>query len=151
MIRQKDAAVSEAVGAILMISIVVLSVGIITVSLVSQMGVQQIPHVDISIIKDSTTGNYFFIHERGDPLDFNNTLIIFQRDGTNSKNYRVDSEIKYFNDTTFYPWTHGSFNLSSVLRVPYDEQGEITAMVQYNTTAAGNPMVLKSATFPDWV
>jgi len=91
---RKDDAVSEVIGAVLLISIVVIAVSIIGVVLWSQPPPQKIPSLSVSISNSSC--NVTLIHGGGDTVE--NTYIALLVDG-------IDHTNSFIKPGTGVPWT----------------------------------------------
>jgi len=91
---RKDDAVSEVIGAVLLISIVVIAVSIVGVILWSQPPPQKIPSLSVSISNSSC--NVTLIHGGGDTVE--NTYIALLVDG-------IDRTGNFIRQDTGAPWT----------------------------------------------
>ena len=91
---RKDDAVSEIIGAVLLISIVVIAVSIVGVILWSQPPPQKIPSLSVSISNSSC--NVTLIHGGGDTVE--NTYIALLVDG-------IDQTGTFIKQSTGAPWT----------------------------------------------
>lgn len=158
MITKKESAVSDAIGVILLISVATIAIGIVAVQLISEISVNQVPNADIVITSENT--EYFFHMERGDSLNRNQTSFVFRNDDTGEIIPNSSPLIKFYYETKFNgTWadkkcgnTICPLNASSTIRARPDVliSGNITVMILYNSSP-GNPMILKSASFPWWV
>ena len=157
MISKKEPAVSDVIGVILLISVATIAIGIVTVQLISEVSVHQIPNADIVIT--SQKGNYFFHMERGDSLDRNQTSFSFRNDDgliipNTSPLFKFSHETQ-FNDTWDNKKCGNSicpFNASSTILATPDSSisGNVTTMILYNLSSGGQ-IISESASFPWWI
>jgi len=127
-----DAAVSEVIGSILLVSIVVTAASIVGVVLWSQPPTQTIPAFDAVISKDTGNKWIHLYHNGGDSIKRDEINILV--DGTDKKAYFKKS------GATWSTWAAGE-------SLDYNYTGSDPKVVQIIYTGTGSSSVLVSAYF----
>jgi flagellin-like protein len=128
--KEPDNGVSEVIGAILLISVVIAAVAIVGVFLLSQTTPQKVPDISFMTGYDASHNQLYIYHNGGDTLTTGTFSVLIN--GTPTKNFIISD---YSNE-----WSLGK-NLI-VSGVP---PGQNTVAITYNTTGGG-AVVLRSAT-----
>ncbi len=117
---KRERAVSELIGAILLISLVVLAMAIITVIVLSQPPPEEVPHLNALASMNETTGQVFLYHNGGDGLKEEDAIILINNDPTQNSGIQIRSE-----DGTIanwagsnIPWTVGKTLIISSATTP---------------------------------
>jgi hypothetical protein len=127
--HKNSSAVSEIIGAVLMISLVVLAVSIIAMLLFSQTTPQKIPNINFMTGSDNNNRLYLY-HNGGDSL------------AQGSFSVKVDNDIH--NDYTISDGS-SDWSLGKNVIVPNIPSGQHSVAIIYNGTGTGT-VVLRSAT-----
>ena len=102
-ITSDEHAVSEVLGGVLLVGIVVIMLSVLSVFVFSQGGPDDVPHTDVQEIMDTSTDTIYLKHSGGEPISVEDVEIIVN---INSKKYIYTS-----------PQIYGSLGNSSVWEV----------------------------------
>lgn len=152
MINQKEDAVSDVIGVLLLISIATIALGIVGVQFISQVSVTNLPQADLLIIwqddpADSIVKPYVVL-ERGEPLEFNSTkILVDEEDKTNN----LSLMIKKTGGSGYLPWNQTkvdgkvvSFSIGDSLK--WDKKNAtVISIIFYE---AGKEILLQSSNNP---
>jgi hypothetical protein len=131
-----DAGVSELIGAVLLITVVVAAVAIVGVILLSQSTPQEIPNVNFMTGSDNA-GNLYLFHNGGDSLPLGTFSVIV--DGSSPKSCSAGST------ACQCPGCGADWSLGENLLIPAGTVGRHTVALIYNSTGAGG-VVIRSGT-----
>lgn len=120
-----DKGVSEVIGAILLVSLVILGAMIVAVLFLSQPPPQEIPQVN-AIAGNDTVGGVeyiYLLHDGGDPLTPIETVIRIDG-GRDPGTIEISTE-----DGSYEPWTSGEWSVGKTLRITDDQPPESVTLV----------------------
>lgn len=136
--------VSEIIGAILLVSLVILGVTIVAVLLLSQPLPQEIPQVNA--VAGNNTSYIFLRHDGGDTLESFETII--RIDGKPDPVPANDITLIDENGNSITPWTSGQWSVGSTLVIKDNETPKSVSMVY---TGGSSQVLLLTATFVDTI
>mgnify|MGYP000887009792 CR=1 FL=1 len=123
MLNEKG--VSEVIGAILLVSLVILGAMIVAVLFLSQPPPQEIPQVN-AIAGNDTVGGVeyiYLLHDGGDPLTPMETVIRIDG-GRDPGTIEISTE-----DGSYEPWTSGEWSVGKTLRITDDQPPQSVSLV----------------------
>lgn len=145
--KTDDSGVSDIIGVMLMISIVVISLGIIGTFLFSMITIQSIPQVDLQVSKVQDTTNppeikekVHILMERGEPLDPKKTVIRINKVEESSDNF---TKVTY--DQSVKEWKSEDLNAGDLLISPSKDSIDSLDILYDN--GKGGSILLKTFCF----
>jgi len=123
MLNEKG--VSEVIGAILLVSLVILGAMIVAVLFLSQPPPQEIPQVN-AIAGNDTVGGVeyiYLLHDGGDPLTPMETIIRIDG-GRDPGTIEISTE-----DGSYKPWMSGEWSVGKTLRITDDQPPQSVSLV----------------------
>ncbi|MDD5049402.1 MAG: type IV pilin, partial [Methanoregulaceae archaeon] len=124
MLNEKG--VSEVIGAILLVSLVILGAMIVAVLFLSQPPPQEIPQVNAIAGNNTTVSGIeyiYLLHDGGDPLTPMETVIRIDG-GRDPGTIEISTE-----DGSYEPWTSGEWSVGKTLRITDDQPPQSVSLV----------------------
>ena len=140
-----DKGVSEVIGAILLVSLVILGAMIVAVLFLSQPPPQEIPQVNA--IAGNNTTHIFLLHDGGDPLTPLETVI--RIDGRSEPVPPEDIELLREDGRVEEPsWTSGKWSVGKTLRIKDDQPPQSVSLIY---SGGSSQALLLTSTFMETV
>ena len=132
--ERKEHAVSELIGAILLVGLVITAMAIVAVLLLSNPPPEEVPQLNILASRNETSKQFFLYHNGGDAMKIENTIIRINNDSSPISNKAINITNE---DGTNQAWAGSNipWSLGKTLIIPSAETPQSVSIVYQGPTS----------------